>query len=330
MAGESRKLQKVGGGTFTVSVPKEWATDNALSAGDTVHLYPDDDGSLMICGACDGDASASATVRTAPGREAVLPATVRAAYAAGIERLTISAADELTAEPRRDIDRVVRQRTGMHIVDERDDRVTVRTAIEDAHLSVERTVVQLQFVTHSLFRTATELALSPNPSVHDRIEDRSADADGLVALLTRQFTRSVSRPGTAATLDVDRARAFDYYRIARSLDRLRRHSVAIAALDVVGAADDDVVATMRSVAEGVRHYVEQATTAVLDDPPSEPPGDGGPTRGELRTTLSEVEAAVAANSDARELLWLFEDCVDCGDRIADVARQAALRRDGFD
>jgi phosphate uptake regulator len=36
---ETRKLQRVGGGSFTVSVPKEWATEHQLEPRTEVHLY---------------------------------------------------------------------------------------------------------------------------------------------------------------------------------------------------------------------------------------------------------------------------------------------------
>lgn len=40
---ETRKVQVTGGSTFTVSIPKEWATANDVSAGSTVEFYPEGD-----------------------------------------------------------------------------------------------------------------------------------------------------------------------------------------------------------------------------------------------------------------------------------------------
>jgi phosphate uptake regulator len=44
---ETRKLQRVGGGIFTVSVPKEWATEHQLEPGTEVHLYTHRHGSIV-------------------------------------------------------------------------------------------------------------------------------------------------------------------------------------------------------------------------------------------------------------------------------------------
>jgi predicted acyl esterase len=40
---ETRKVQVTGGSTYTVSLPKDWATENDVSAGSAVALYPEDD-----------------------------------------------------------------------------------------------------------------------------------------------------------------------------------------------------------------------------------------------------------------------------------------------
>jgi len=45
---ETRKVQVTGGSTYTVSIPKSWATDNGVSAGSTVEFYPEGDSLFMI------------------------------------------------------------------------------------------------------------------------------------------------------------------------------------------------------------------------------------------------------------------------------------------
>ncbi len=44
---ETRKVQMTGGSTYTVSLPKTWATDNDVSSGTTVEFYPEGDELLL-------------------------------------------------------------------------------------------------------------------------------------------------------------------------------------------------------------------------------------------------------------------------------------------
>jgi len=42
---ETRKIQIAGGTTYTVSLPKDWASDHGLEAGARVRVHPYEDGS---------------------------------------------------------------------------------------------------------------------------------------------------------------------------------------------------------------------------------------------------------------------------------------------
>ena len=44
---ETRKVQVTGGSTYTVSLPKSWATDQGIEAGSEVEFYPEE-GSLFL------------------------------------------------------------------------------------------------------------------------------------------------------------------------------------------------------------------------------------------------------------------------------------------
>jgi len=321
----TRKLQKVGGGTYTVSVPKEWVTEHSLSAGDQVTIHSERDGSLILRGECDRE-DASTTVALETARRGVLSDALRAAYAAGSERITLSREDGLDQESRRPLDRLVQDLTGTRVVDATEDCVRIRTAIDDEQVSLQRIVVQVQFVALSLFRTATDTVLSSTEPGGDRIDDRRDDVAALVALLTRQFTRSLSRAGTAAALDVDRTAAFEYYRTVAALDRVADLSVDIAAVGDDGPVSEDALAPFRTAAEAVRLYVEEATNAVVESRPKGAPEDLRDARSTLETRLGNLDEG-DEGGQARELALLLAACADAGDRIADVARESAIRQD---
>ena len=45
---QTRKIQQVGGGTYTVSLPKEWATAADIEPGAVVALHSHIDGTLVV------------------------------------------------------------------------------------------------------------------------------------------------------------------------------------------------------------------------------------------------------------------------------------------
>ncbi len=54
---ETRKVQVTGGSTYTVSLPKEWATENDVSAGSVVDFHAERD----RCGALHSATTAAST-----------------------------------------------------------------------------------------------------------------------------------------------------------------------------------------------------------------------------------------------------------------------------
>ena len=321
MSGERRKLQQVGGGTYTVSIPKEWATEQSLSAGETLRLYPDGDGALVVCRDGASTAPASATLSLEDDSAVPIDRTLRAAYGAGVERLTLRAANGL-GEDRRHLDRAVREHTGTQIVAESDEEVVVRTILADDDVSLERTLVQLQFTTLSLFRTAVDRALNPSTTDDDRIDERRTEARRLSGLVTRQFTRSLSRPSTAVALSVDRATAFDCYRTARSLERLAAMAANLADIDECGPTAD----RLRPAADATRRYVERATTAVVERATLSEIRALEQRRSALASTIADATAAVDQPQPER-CLYRLEECLAVGDRIATIALEATIRND---
>ena len=95
---ETRKIQQVGGGTYTVSLPKEWATAADIEPGAVVALHSHIDGTLVVqTGVEEGDTD-PLTLSVGDADSACLERTVRAAYAAGIDSLELDLADGVTEE----------------------------------------------------------------------------------------------------------------------------------------------------------------------------------------------------------------------------------------
>ena len=45
---ETRKVQVTGGSTYIISLPKSWAESSKIQKGDSLTLWPRDDGHLIV------------------------------------------------------------------------------------------------------------------------------------------------------------------------------------------------------------------------------------------------------------------------------------------
>ncbi|AXG09450.1 phosphate signaling complex PhoU family protein [Haloplanus rubicundus] len=343
---ETRKLQKVGGSTYSVSLPKEWATDHHLEAGMPIHLYPHTDGSLVVRSAAQDGEPLGATTITLPSADTdAVERTLRAAYVVGYDAVTLVAPEgaELTADERRAARRLVRSMVGLSVVEEMPDRITVENLLDAAEVSIRQSVIQLQFTALSMQRTAVERVTcdadggvaqrTPDETAADPLDERDDEADRLFEMLTRHANRSLVDFEEVDALDVRRSELFDALVVARQLERVADHAVRIGSLaDRMDAAvDDGPLAELRPLADAARGVVETATTAALDGS-AERAHEALDRRDRVVDDVRALDQALfeRAPPDAYALsrvLASLARTAECGGNVARVALRASVRPD---
>ncbi|WP_435067661.1 PhoU domain-containing protein [Haloplanus sp. C73] len=327
---ETRKLQKVGGSTYAVSLPKEWATEHHLEAGMPIHLYPHTDGSLVVRSARDGEALGSTTISLPTADAGAVERALRAAYAVGYESVTLEPPDSTTfdAEERRVVRRFVQTMVGLSVTEESAERLTVETFLDASEVSIRQSVVQLQFVACAMHRTAVE-AISGAGA--DRLAERDDEVDRLFAMLTRHFTRSLADFEEIDHLDVRRSTLFEYYLVAQQLERVADHAVRIGALADRIDPDEDVLAELTALASAARDVVETATSGVLELAPRR----AHEALDQRDTVVDDVraldralfESAPPGGYALSRIVALLRRTAECGGNVATVALRSGVRPD---
>lgn len=252
---ETRKLQEVGGGTYTVSVPREWARGHRLDAGSELHLYTHLDGSLVVRVSRKDGGDLASTRITVDGRDpAAAERALRAAHAAGFDATTLVARESFADEGIRAVRSAVRNPVGMEIVDESD-------------VSIRQSLVQLQFVALSAHREATAALVDGDGDggALERRRRHGDEAGRLCGMISRHFNRSLTSFEEVDRLGITRPTLFDYHATAGQLE-----GVAVRAVGVARAAErpteplpDGIAEDVRVAADAAGKAVEEATAAVL-------------------------------------------------------------------
>jgi phosphate uptake regulator len=327
---QTRKLQKVGGSTYTVSIPKRWACEQGLETGDDIHLYGHDDGSLVVRSSHhDGGSLASVQVEVAETTTEGVTEALKAAYASGFEEIELVAHETFDADQRRAASSLARMLVGTEVVAADRDRVTVRNLLDPENVSVQQSLIQLQFLTCSIQRAATAAVTSHgSPS---QVQDRAEEVDRLCALITRHFVRSLSDFSEVDQLGVSRKRLFDYYATARQLGRAADDVAAI--LDLAEDRDwtvgDEVADEFDRVAAAARHVIEDATDAVVGGSETAPT-DALDLYDEVVADVEAIERTLFERDvpDAHHLTRALVRVVrtaECGAAIAGIAVRSSLR-----
>jgi len=263
---ETRKIQLVGGGTYTVSLPKEWAESKGWAAGTPVNLHTHIDGVLVI---------QPAESRTAPRNRVTLevgtddPAEIeqflRAAYAAGLQSVVLELSDGYTNEQYQAVERVTRNLTGVTVAEETDSQVTVQTLLDAGEVSVRQSVRQLQFIASSMHRDA--MAALTSGTISDQWADRDEQADRLYAMIDRYFERGLARLDEIDALGLTRPELFSLWVTANELERVADHAERIGIIaDQLNAQPSDAIVTdLNDIAQDVRTVIENAVRVIIGD-----------------------------------------------------------------
>ena len=281
-----RKIQLVGGSTYSVSLPKEWAEMQEVDPGDEVTLHTHVDGVLAV-EPCDRDSASGVPENLVFDVDGCGPdelgGLLHAAYATGVERVSFEADEGFSPAHRRAVDGVVSELTGVTVSDESDHAITVNVPLDPAKVSIRKSVRQLSFIALSMHRNATAALFGEIDP--ESVLDRSAESTRLHALVDRHFRRSLSRLAEVDALNISREELFALWTTSRELDRVCAAAATIAetARRIEAPPSEPLADGLREAARAARRCVETATTAVVD----------GCDRGAFRTSIADSERPAA-------------------------------------
>jgi phosphate uptake regulator len=324
----TRKLQTVGGGTYTVSLPKEWVEGRGLDAGDPVDLHVRGDETLVLQTADrQSDRPNEAVVHEPPDTPEGLARTIRAAYNAGAPSVRIPRAELETTAHRRDVTRAVQLLSGVSTVED-DDGITARILLDTDEVSVPQAVRQLKFVTLTSLQDATDALTDGAPATQPT--DHRSQPRRIRAMIERSFTTALDRLDELEALGVSRPALFELRETARHLDEITEQTDRIRTLAGEGdePLSDGSSAKLVAVLDDARDLIEDSVAVILGDEGGGVAQDALATAETIRTDARSVESHLAASDHSgRDRLVADElrRLAHSGTAIAQLGLRKAIR-----
>lgn len=327
---ETRKVQQVGGGTYTVSIPVHWANEHGVGAGDTAYLYTHSDGSLVVrWDEREDSALAATTVDLDGATAAAAEGALDAAYTAGFKRIELQATDGLGDEQRRAVVDRARTLSGVDVTEADDSAVVVQGLLDAGDVSVRQSVLQLRFTALSMHERATT-ALGSSTADVQHVLGRTRESDRLARLVARQANRGLVDRAVLDDLGLSRRQLAEYALAARQLDRVAGAAAGVArrVLDCDRAVGEPVAAELRDLGEAARGVVHDATDALVDGD-REAAQAARSTAGAVADEGERVERALVereptAGVHLGRVLDHLLRTADCGERVAAAALRTAF------
>ncbi|UWG46344.1 Phosphate uptake regulator [Halanaeroarchaeum sp. HSR-CO] len=329
---ETRKIQQVGGGTYTVSIPVHWAEDHGIRAGATAYLYTHRDGSLVVRWNEKERSELSSTEIELENVDAtVVERIVRSAYTAGFTQIQFHNASGITSPQRRTIDGCTRDLAGLEITDESDHQVTVRGLLNADDVSIRQSTDQLKYITLSMYEAAVTL-LADGASESEHISHRTDEVERHRRLIRRHFNRSLLDMTELDELGVTRARLSEFDALAGQLASVAARAVTIARTTTRSEypIPEALSEELTTIGADAGQVVDTAASAVLEDASAELAHSALDASTEIVRSARDVQPAgpdrppEVVHATTR-IIDTVEQTVGHGQRIAELALQSEFR-----
>jgi phosphate uptake regulator len=261
---ETRKVQVTGGSTYTVSLPKGWATEHGVSGGSVVELYPEADSLLVSPRRGDDPTEGRLNVSGLSGDDLVR--AVVTMYVSGFD-IAVFEATRLSPDQRRTVRQAAQGLVGFEVVEETDRVVRLQDLLDTGEFSVHDAVVRTSVLSIAMLEDAIEGFIAGD---RERVADvavRDDDVDRLHALVVRTFRSALRDPRAATALGIDAETCFDYQQCSRQYERVADHAEKVAGLVGDEPLPDPLAGEVRALYEEAAAVLEDATGAFFETDP---------------------------------------------------------------
>jgi len=231
---ELRKVQRTGGGTFFVCLPKEWATRTGLNKSSVVALSETADGRLILNAKYNVERVPEvAVIRPSP----LLDREIMGNYLLGYDIVRVEAKERISAEDRARVKLSSGRLIGLEIVEEDYSKIVMQCLLEPAAFPPDKALQREHSIASSMHRDAVTALIDGDGHLAKNVIARDIEVNRLYFLLVRILRTVIQNPGLSEKLGIMPIDCLDYRLTASLVEAVGDQSVRLAeaAIDMKGA-----------------------------------------------------------------------------------------------
>ncbi len=266
---DGRKLQRSGGSTFQVALPRQWVLDRGLKPGDLVYVEAMDDGSVVV--------RSDPAVKAVPERKVFevdrlessdhLLRKLIGAYVASFHTIEIRHDPTAAAACRRVAREFCRRVNGVEVVDESTTHLVLQDLSNGVEVDPVRCLRRMHLLVRAMLNDALRAVRDGDSSRVESAGPQSEDVSRMCWIIARntQPSAAASRPVTNDAL----ARSPYPWLVAKLLERTAGRATELArrapALRRLRDVDADVFAEVESSVTIVIEMLDAAVGALFSN-----------------------------------------------------------------
>jgi len=230
---ESRKVQRVGYSTFSVSLPKDWAENMGLKQGDLIMLFPEKDGSLRLIPSSMVERKTkteeyviNSDLCSEPG---MLERLIVGNYTLGRDAFRVVSSTRISREHVDEVRKIARRLMGLGIVQETPERIDLQCSIDPTRFKIDMLMRRLSVIASTINIEAMQALTESNKELAEDAIRREDEADMMYWLAIRLLLSAQRDRTISEKIGLEEPSQILYYAlITRYLELIADHSENIA------------------------------------------------------------------------------------------------------
>jgi len=224
---ELRKVQRTGGGTFFVCLPKDWAERNGLDKSSIVALSETANGRLVVDAKYNAErAPQVAVIRPSP----LLDREIMGEYLLGYDIIRVEAKDRMSSEDLERIKKSSSRLIGLEIVEEDYSKIVMQSLLEPSAFAPDKILQREHSIASSMHRDAVTALIEGDEHLAKNVIARDIEVNRLYFLLVRILRTVIQNPGLSEKLGILPIDCLDYRLTASLVEAIGDKSVQLAKL----------------------------------------------------------------------------------------------------
>ncbi len=227
---EGRRIQRTGGSTFIISLPKTWVTTRGLSAGDLLLFASRPDGSLTLYTEEAGKAEPSrrsVTVSNEMDRDHLFRLLV-AEYIAGSTLLEVRTPQRMSAQTREVVRGFAQHMIGPEILEESAESVVLQDVVGANPLPLPSVIRRMHHMVRAMHADAMTAFAERDAAIAQDVQQRDWEVDRLHWFTQKQVTVALRDQRHLTSLGLTLPECLTFLQASRVLERIADHAVRVA------------------------------------------------------------------------------------------------------
>jgi len=249
---ETRRIQKTGGSTYTVSLPKKWVQSAGLKKGDYVTLRVTGDGTLTVDPHMPrGSEKLVKVIEVTPSTDPrTLLRQLIGTYVTGYDVVEVRSKGRIPSDLRKVVQDFSRRVIGPEVVEESSGLVVLQDVADHADLDMRKVVRRMHLMAKSMLEESIRSVKDLDRGMAEEVITRDDEVDRLYWFVEKQHAMTRRNISFAAKMKTSWLESDSMLATARALERIADHATRIAhSLDLLGGSriEGDTMKSLESL-----------------------------------------------------------------------------------